>query len=151
MDLGLPELLLVVTRGVFERVHEQLAAEGHDIRPAHGFAFQLIASAGGASGADVAAHLGITKQAAAQLLDGLERAGYVTRGSDPSDHRARPAVLTERGWECIRHGERLWRESEREAVAVLGADAYAALRESLARLAGAGGMLEPPLRLKPVW
>lgn len=149
--LGLPELLLVVTRGVFDRVHEQLTAAGHPVRPAHGYVFQLLATTGGASGTEIAHHLGVTKQAAAQLVDGLERQGYVTRAPDPREHRARLAVLTDRGWECIREAERLWRAEEADVADVLGADAADALRDGLARLAAARGWLAPPLRLKPVW
>lgn len=150
-SLGLPELLLVATRVVFERVHDRLAAEGFPVRPAHGYTFQLLANTGGASGAELAEHLGVTKQAAAQLLDGLEQAGYITRQSDPRNHRSRLAVLTDRGWSCIRAATAAWQDAEAAAADLLGADRVQALREDLTRLATDAGALQPPLRLRPVW
>ncbi|MGW6130902.1 MarR family winged helix-turn-helix transcriptional regulator [Cellulomonas sp. NPDC055163] len=149
--LGLPELLLVATRAVFDRTHALLADRGLDLRPAHGYTFQLLASTGGASGSEVAEHLGVTKQAASQLLDGLERAGFVERRADPRDHRARLAVLTADGWAAVRTATQAWAEVERAAAEVLGTERLAALRADLHHLAADGGALEHPLRLRPVW
>lgn len=70
-----------------------------DVRPAHGFAFVRI-SAGDATTADVAEYLGITKQAASQLVEQLVTRGYLTRVPDPSDGRARLLLLTDRGQAC---------------------------------------------------
>ncbi|NJC68997.1 winged helix-turn-helix transcriptional regulator [Planosporangium thailandense] len=148
---GLPELLLLATRAVFERTHERLAAQGVALRPAHGYTFQLLASTGGASGAEVAEHLGVTKQAASQLLDGLERAGFIARQPDPRNHRARLAVLTDQGWAAVRAATAVWAEVEAEAAQLLGPDRAQALRAALLQLAEAGGALTPPLRLRPVW
>ena len=80
-----------------DAVQEGVAARGFpDVRPAHGFAFARIA-AGDATTADVAAHLGVTKQSAAELVATLVERGYVTRGPDPRDARARLLALTARG------------------------------------------------------
>jgi DNA-binding MarR family transcriptional regulator len=76
-----------------------------DIRPVHGYAFVRI-SAGGATVADVAEHLGVTKQAASQLVDHLVQHGYVTREPHPDDARARLLTLTPRGRACTRAAER---------------------------------------------
>ncbi|MGY4644287.1 MarR family winged helix-turn-helix transcriptional regulator [Cellulomonas sp. URHB0016] len=149
--LGLPELLLLATRAVFERTHDELAARGVAVRPAHGYTFQLLASTGGASGAEVALHLGVTKQAAAQLLDGLERAGLVERRADPRDHRARLAVLTAAGRDVVRAAGDVWRQVEGEVREMLGPERFEALSQDLRHVAEHGGTLEPPLRLRPVW
>ena len=78
-------------------VQEGLARRGFaDIRPAHGFAFVRI-SAGDARTSDVAEHLGITKQAAAQIVGHLVANGYVMRQPDLTDARAQLLLLTERG------------------------------------------------------
>jgi len=83
-----------------EGVQEGLARRGFvDVRPAHGFAFVRL-SEGDATTADVALHLGISKQAASQLVEHLVRGGYVVRETDPRDARARQLVLTERGRAC---------------------------------------------------
>jgi DNA-binding MarR family transcriptional regulator len=71
-----------------------------DVTPLHGFAFARMAT-GDATTADVAAHLGVTKQAAAQLVDRLVRGGYVERHAHPTDRRARLLALTDRGIACM--------------------------------------------------
>jgi DNA-binding MarR family transcriptional regulator len=76
-----------------------------DVTPLHGFAFARIAI-GDATTADVATHLGVTKQAAAQLVDRLVRGGYVERREHPDDQRARLLALTGRGVACTRAARR---------------------------------------------
>jgi len=46
---------------------------------------------------DLAARLGMTKQAAGQIVDDLEAAGYVTRIADPEDGRAKRTIYTDQG------------------------------------------------------
>jgi DNA-binding MarR family transcriptional regulator len=90
---------------LIDGVQEGLARRGFtDVRPAHGFAFVRI-SAGDARTADVAEHLGVTKQAAAELVSQLIALGYVTRQPDPSDGRAQLLLLTSRGWACTQAAE----------------------------------------------
>jgi len=96
-------------------------------------------------------HLGVTKQAAAQLLDRLEQAGFVERRADPRDHRARLAVLTPAGWDVVGAASEVWRQVEGEVRDALGAERFEALSHDLRRVAELGGALEPPLRLRPVW
>ncbi|HEV7213447.1 MAG TPA: MarR family transcriptional regulator [Blastococcus sp.] len=90
---------------LIDGIQSGMAARGFDdVRPAHGFAFARI-SAGDATNADVAEHLGVTKQAASQLIDQLVTRGYVTRRPDPRDARARLLELTPRGTACTRAAE----------------------------------------------
>ena len=57
---------LLVAAQLVEAIQEGLARRGfRDVRPAHGFAFVRICQ-GDATIADVAEHLGVSKQAAAQ-------------------------------------------------------------------------------------
>ncbi len=76
-----------------------VAAGFTDVTPLQGFAFARVA-AGAATTADVAAHLAVSKQAAAQLVERLVIAGYVERRVHPEDRRARLLELTPRGWAC---------------------------------------------------
>ncbi|HEY3775084.1 MAG TPA: MarR family transcriptional regulator [Solirubrobacteraceae bacterium] len=71
-----------------------------DVTPLHGFAFARMAI-GDATTADIASHLGVSKQAAAQLVDRLVRGGYVQRRAHPADRRARLLFLTDRGVACM--------------------------------------------------
>lgn len=55
---------------------------------------------GGATIKDLGEHLGISKQASAQLVDRLADAGYVRRMPHPQDRRAQLLALTARGSAC---------------------------------------------------
>lgn len=120
-----------------------------DLRPVHGFVFQALRGPG-RTASELADHLGVTKQAAGQLVDELERRGYVMRVAHPAGGRRRLIVLT---GAAERHlavaGEALHR-LEAELADALGADRLKALREDLIRLVRAllGDQL-PPLR--PIW
>jgi DNA-binding MarR family transcriptional regulator len=104
--------VLMLASQLVEEIQDALARRGFpDSRPAYGFAFVRI-GAGGATIADLAAHLGITKQAAAQLARQLEERGYVTRRPHPHDARATLLALTERGTACT------WAAEEASAEAV---------------------------------
>jgi DNA-binding MarR family transcriptional regulator len=121
-----------------------LAAGFTDVTPLHGFAFGRLAT-GDATTADLAAHLGVTKQAAAQLVERLVRAGYVSRHPHPDDHRARLLRLTERGHACTMAARR----AAEDAVAAwrdeLPAGQAGRFAESLAILTRSSAPLRPAL------
>jgi DNA-binding MarR family transcriptional regulator len=142
--MALSAALLAAAGGLTQRIHEGVVARGFEgLRPAHGFAFARLAP-DGATVTDLAAHLGMTKQAASQLVDELVRKGYAERRPHPADARARLVVLTGAGWACTRAAE----EAAAEAVGawgdVLGEDGVRALRDGLLRVAPGG-----PVR--PTW
>ena len=114
-----------------------------DVRPSHGFAFSRIA-AGGATVGDVASHLGVTKQAASQLVEHLVAAGYVAREPHPDDARAWLLTLTDRGDACTKAAVSAAEDSVRAWRRKAGPGQVKALHDALAGLAEPG-----PLR--PVW
>lgn len=114
-----------------EELHVELAKIGFDdVRPSHGFIFQRI-SHGGATGMEIADHMGITKQAASMTIDYLEEHGYVCRKPHPSDRRGKLVVLTEQGWQCIRATERIFTSIEKRWYNVLGDEKVQALRSDM--------------------
>src|SRR5918994_1959083 len=75
--------ILRAGRSAIDELHRRLAERGHpDVRPAHGYAFQAI-GASGATATELGRRLGVTKQAAGQMVDELVRLGYVVRRADP--------------------------------------------------------------------
>lgn len=114
-----------------------------DVRPVHGFAFVVLAG-DDTTTVGLAAALGVTKQAAGQLVDHLAARGYLTREPDPRDGRAQILMLTERGHACTRAAE----EAADEVVATwreqLPATTYAAFVRAMTTLAQPG-------RLRPSW
>jgi DNA-binding MarR family transcriptional regulator len=88
---------------------------------------------------DLAEELLLTASGVTRLLDGLERGGYVEKGSCPSDARVTYAVLTPLG------REKLERASESHLAQVralfeehLSSDELYTLAELLSRLPGVG-------------
>nr|WP_206440468.1 MarR family winged helix-turn-helix transcriptional regulator [Streptomyces scabichelini] len=136
--------LLAVAGELTRRIHDGVEARGFEgLRPAHGFAFTRLAP-DGATVTELAAHLGVTKQAASQLVDEIVRKGYAERRPHPDDARARLIVLTEQGWACTRAAEEAAAEAVRPWVELLGEPEVRALRERLLRITPYG-----PIR--PTW
>ena len=92
---------------------------GFDISIPHAAVFGMIDGGGTRIGV-LADRAGVTRQAMSQLVDELERKGYVARAPDPEDRRAKLVQLTDRGWDCIRCGQSHIRDIEREYAARLG-------------------------------
>ena len=142
--MALSAALLAVAGDLTHRIHAGVVSRGFTVlRPAHGFAFARLAP-DGATVTDLAAHLGVTKQAASQLVDEIVRKGYAERRPHPQDARARLIVLTERGWACTRAAEEAAAEVVGVWVELLGEGEVRALRERLTRIAPYGP-------IKPAW
>nr|WP_203673200.1 MULTISPECIES: MarR family transcriptional regulator [unclassified Streptomyces] len=140
--MSLTATLLAAAGGLTAVIHEGVVARGFDdLRPAHGFAFARLAP-GGATAADLAEHLGVSRQAASQMVEELVGKGYVERRPHPDDARARLVVLTDRGWACTRAAEAAAADAVRPWAALLGERRLQALRDDLARLAP-GGPIRP--------
>jgi DNA-binding MarR family transcriptional regulator len=142
--LVLPALLLSAARTLVDAIHAGVEARGFTgLRPAHGFAFARLAP-DGASIAELGEHLGVSKQAASQLVDELARRGFVQAAPHPRDARAKLITLTELGWACTRAADAAARDAVSAWADVLGADRVGELAGDLARVARAG-------RLRPLW
>lgn len=143
-SMTLAAQVLAAASALVEGIHAGVEARGFaDLRPAHGFAFARLAPAGATAG-ELAVHLGVTKQAASQLVDELAGKGYVRRGPHPSDARARLIVLTERGWACTRAAEAAAADTVAAWAGALGERRLAELGADLARVVPVG-------RLRPAW
>jgi DNA-binding MarR family transcriptional regulator len=142
--MSLTASLLTAATVLVDDIHSGVAARGFtDLRPTHGFVFSRISAAGGTV-TDIAEHLGVTRQAASQIVDELVAKGYVERRPHPSDARARLVVLTERGRRCTRAAEDAAVDALESWEDTVGERRLLALRDQLVRLAPAG-----PLR--PTW
>ncbi|MEH7463524.1 MarR family transcriptional regulator [Bacillus thuringiensis] len=150
-ELDLTSLLSLSFSASINELHERLSELGfEDIRPAHGFMFKCIIP-NGATGMELAEHLGITKQAVSKMVDYLEKHGYVTRQTHPTDKRGKIIVLTERGWLVVKAKEEILAEIEGRWIENIGAERMQMLKEDLTKLVYEAneGKLSP--RFKPVW
>ena len=138
------EAILRAGRAAIDELHRRLAQRGYpEVRPAHGYAFQAIGREGTTAG-ELGQRLGVTKQAAGQMVDELVRLGYVDRTPDPGDGRRRLVTLTPRGFDCLRASAEIFDELLAEWRAQ-GDDVDAAITAlgGLTQLYGGG--------LRPIW
>jgi DNA-binding MarR family transcriptional regulator len=92
-----PALLRGARRAYATTVQAALAEAGCDDMPRNGsYVIGAIARAG-APLSQIIEGLGVSKQAAGQLVDTLVIRGYVTRAPDPADRRRLTLTLTDRG------------------------------------------------------
>ena len=143
-DIG---ILLAVAYQEFVRelraAHE--AAGFGDTGRSDGFVFRSLA-ARPMTVSDLAARLEISKQGAAQIVEDMERRGYVERRPDPDDGRARLIQLSDRGRRALATAHRFHRDFERRLAARLGAEPVATLRAMLEAIGGDEQRVDPRLR-----
>ena len=142
----LARLFAIGYRSLVDDMHDRLAARGWiDVRPSYGFV--LLAARSPVQVVDLAVLLGVTKQAASKLVEGMQQAGLVERAGHPTDGRAKRIVLTTRGRELLADVEAIYVELEAAWAATIGTDHLETLRTDLMRVLRSthGGAL-PPVR-----
>lgn len=146
----LARLFAMAFRSLIDELHQRLEDRGwSDVRPAYGFV--LVAARGGnITVNDVAALMGMTKQAASKLVMAMEESGYVGRQTDPGDTRARIVQLTRRGHELLETVEIIYGELEAEWAAVLGPKRVESMRRDLVTVLETAHGGELPA-VRPVW
>ena len=108
-----------------------------DVRPAHVTLFRWPGP-DGRRPSEVAADVQISKQRVNDLLRDLERLGYLTLESDPTDLRARIIRLTPRGRQLHTTAVDIHAQVEQEWMQIVGGTQYQRLRQTLAQLMGPG-------------
>lgn len=127
----LPLLLFGGFRTLIDRLHEELARQGHaQARPAHGFALQAIGLAG-TTASELGRRLGVSKQAAGKTVDRLARLGYVERAASDADARAKVVRLTPLGLDLLHRSAAIFDGLRAEWVRTLGEDGVAAVEAAL--------------------
>ena len=97
-----PALVQLLARSGAERLRADFTARGMPgLRPVHALLLVPLLG-GGRHASSLAADLGVTRQAVAQVAATLERDGYVQRVTDPGDARAKLICLTPRGRAALR-------------------------------------------------
>ena len=118
-------------RELFASLHEA----GHrDLRSKHGAVLANLDERGTRL-TTLARRAEIGTSAMGELVDELERLGYIERRPDPRDHRAKLVVATPAGADALDLAFRAIRRMEARYARLLGKGRHAALREALTRLA----------------
>src|ERR1700691_3320339 len=96
-DVVIPALLRAARGSYSQAINAKLEAAGFGDLPRNGaFVLGGMGNHGGTA-ADMVRGLGVTKQAASQLIDTLVLRGYLTRQVNPDDRRRMTVALTDRG------------------------------------------------------
>ena len=137
--LPLPALMETARSLFFDEFHVRLSEAGYgEIRPGHGCVFRFVEPAGSRL-TDLAERAGYTKQAVGEVVDDLERMGYVKRVADPADRRAKIIRLTKRGEAARKTARTIFAQIEERWAKELGVRNVATVRRTLERAtAGAG-------------
>jgi DNA-binding MarR family transcriptional regulator len=132
--LHLTLALLAGFRAMVDALHADLAERGHpEARPLHGFALQALGPSG-TTVAELGRRLGVSKQAAAKTVAGLERFGYVERSPHPSDARAVIVRRALRGEEMLELSSASFDRIRLKLEKELGVEQVAAIETGLSRL-----------------
>lgn len=124
-------LLLRAYRGFNERAFEKLQAYGHaDLGITHAAVLPHL-DIDGTHISVLAERAGITKQAMGQLVEELEKKGYVYRQPDPQDRRATLILFTQRGQQFLVDAYHTKEAIEAEYTALLGDEGMTQLRQAL--------------------
>lgn len=130
----LPLLLAGAFRALVDDLHDRLAERGHPAaRPIHGFALQALGS-GGTTITDLGRRLGVSKQAAAKTVIGLEHLEYVERRRNPHDRRAALIRRTSRGDELLALSAEVFEGLRERWICELGVDRVRGLESDLERI-----------------
>lgn len=123
--------LTEIARDFHRRALARFASSGHDgLQAAH---TAVISHLGleGVRLTELARRAGMTKQGMGQLVDEVERLGYVERVQDPTDSRAKLVRFSDRGRRLIPQGMRIARQIQEEYARLIGRQRMLALQEAL--------------------
>lgn len=148
-DIVMPALLRWGLASYGEVMRRALAeADCEDMPPRGMFVIGSLAQGPGAGPLLLMGRqLGVSKQAAGQLVDTLVLRGYVRREADDADRRRFTVKLTERGWHAAAVQRAAREKIDAELAAQVGADTLAAARRVLGALVEIGGQHGPESNL----
>lgn len=135
-------LFLLAREDFISRVASKMEEDGHVALHARRGLLPFIDVETGSRAIDLARHLGVTKQAVAQMVKDLEEDGLVYRDSDESDGRASLIRFTERGLEYLFRMNKSMLQVEREYERMIGKEEMARVRVALAAIAYPGERLD---------
>ena len=133
-EVPFPALLRAARRAYGAAIRAALADAGCDDMPRNGsYVIGAIARTG-ASLSQIIKGLGVSKQAAGQLVDTLVTRGYLDRSPNPDDRRRLTVTLTERGHAAATVIRSVIERVDADLAGRVGAEHVAHTRATLAAL-----------------
>jgi len=144
-DLGI--LVLVAYQGFVRQLHADMAERGFDDLGRSDGVVMRVLHGRGRTVSELSTLMEITPQGTAQIVEDMERRGYVVRRPDPTDARARQVELSDRGRAAIAAARAFHRKFEARMTRRHGTEAIATFRTVLGEMADqAPGGLDRDLR-----
>jgi DNA-binding MarR family transcriptional regulator len=137
-------LLAASYRALVDELRSAHLGAGLEVRSSFGFVIRAVAAEQPTINR-LAELLDVTKQAASQLADEVQAAGYLERFEDPADRRRRRLRLTPDGERVRAIALETSAELERYLAAEVGQDALAGCRSALIALVTRTGALDDVL------
>jgi DNA-binding MarR family transcriptional regulator len=142
-ELTMPALLRAARRTYGSAIRLALVEAGYDDVPVNGSYVISGTARTGAPLAEIITGLGVSKQAAGQLVDTLDLRGYLERAVDPEDRRRLTVSLTERGRAAALVIRSAADQVDADLVGRVGPEFVAHARAALAALIEAQGQARP--------
>jgi DNA-binding MarR family transcriptional regulator len=141
----LGDTLVKLGRLVFQRTIERLRERGYpELRMGFTTLLPHLDRVHGTRVTVLAERMGVTKQAAGQMVKQLEEAGHVSRQPDPADGRASLVSLTASGFAVLLAGLEVFAELESELEQVLGTAQMSDFKHAAQTSLEALETLDPP-------
>lgn len=145
-EIVLPALLRHARSTYGTAMRRALEEAGYEDIPKNGMYVigGLAMGAGGVPLGQLVKELGVSKQAAGQLVDMLVLRGYIDRTVDPEDRRKLTVALTERGRAAAGIQKEVVKRIDADLAARVGKEEILSTRRVLAALIGLGRRQEGP-------
>jgi DNA-binding MarR family transcriptional regulator len=125
------------------RIVEGVRAAGFPQRAAHSAVFANIDVPAGTRLTVLARRATMTPQAMGELVDDLERLGYVRRVPDPVDRRAKLVVLTPRGRGSVEAAMAVIGTIDADLTTLLGDRGHASMQTGLRKIIATASEPDP--------
>ena len=133
-EISINRLLLDVYKDLNKKVISKINENGYsDIKPTHTHIFRHI-SLEGIRLKDLTDKIGLSKQSISEIVDDLEKKGYLVKLPDDNDLRAKKICYTEKGKELIGLGKCISKELEKEYIELLGFEEFENLKQVLTKM-----------------
>jgi DNA-binding MarR family transcriptional regulator len=141
--VSIPALLRAARNVYASVIHRAYAEAGFEDVPGNGTYVIGAIARGGAPLSRIISELGVSKQAAGQLVDTLVMRGYLDRTVDPEDRRRLTVTLTERGAAAAAVSRAAVEQVEADLLARVGAAYLKHTRRTLGALIHAHEPAQP--------
>lgn len=136
-SLTIGSMLRAAWNELIDEVLEELVIAGFDdLRPVHRSILRDVLTAN-LRPSELGARLGLSKQAANDLVREFEANGYITLEPDPDDGRAKRIVATERGWRASEKAQASSNAVGRRWAELVGSERYAIFEDVLREIVAA--------------